>query len=118
MVNEKPNTNDSFSSDGTNKNLNSEYQISNLPAAAGPRHERWQLSNSKSQKMLITLPENSTKETFKKLSEIFDKCESGNSKVYLKIKDSKLETPYSIKNYQDASSEIKKTVPGVRIEIY
>ena len=68
--------------------------------------------------MIITLPDNTAKETFKKLSEIFDKCEAGNAKVYLKIKGTKLETPYSIKNTADVSSAVRKIVPEGKTEIY
>ncbi|MFA5777222.1 MAG: DNA polymerase III subunit alpha [Parcubacteria group bacterium] len=64
-------------------------------------------ANGKS-KIIITLPDNATKETFKKLSEIFDQCESGSAKVYLKIKDSKLETPYSIKYDPEILKRIKE----------
>jgi DNA polymerase-3 subunit alpha len=64
-------------------------------------------ANGKS-KIIITLPNNATKETFKKLSEIFDRCESGSAKVYLKIKDSKLETPYSIKYAPEILERIKE----------
>lgn len=69
-------------------------------------------------KIIIALPDNSTKETFKKLSEIFDKCESGNAKVYLKIKDAKLETPYSIQNSPDTFIQIKNAVPEARIDTF
>ena len=72
----------------------------------------------KSQKMIITLPENSSKDTFKKLSEIFDQCESGGIKIYLKIKGSKLETPYSIKLTADIESAVKNIIPEGKIEMY
>ena len=73
---------------------------------------------NESQKIIITLPNDSTKETFKKLSEIFDKCESGDAKIYLRINDTKLETPYSIKNSADISVQIKNIVPEARIDIF
>lgn len=69
-------------------------------------------------KIIISLSDDSTKETFKKLSGIFDKCKSGNLKIYLKINGTKLETPYSIKNHGDISSQIKSVVPEAKIDIF
>lgn len=69
-------------------------------------------------RIVITLPNDSTKVTFKKLSEFFDKCKSGNSKIYLKINNTKLETPYSIKNSADILSKIKSIVPELKIDIF
>ncbi|MFH0968943.1 MAG: DNA polymerase III subunit alpha [Patescibacteria group bacterium] len=76
------------------------------------------LAYNNNSKIIITLPDGSDKETFKKLSEIFDKCESGNEKVYLKINNSKLETPYSIKNTSEIESAIKKIIPEGKIEVW
>ena len=74
--------------------------------------------NFNSQKMIISLPENSTKENFKKLSDIFDQCEHGETKIYLRIGGSKLETPYSIKLTADTLSAVKNIIPEGKIEMY
>ncbi|MDO8529114.1 MAG: DNA polymerase III subunit alpha [bacterium] len=76
-----------------------------------------QPASGEKNKIIITLPDNSTKETFKKLSEIFDKCEAGSAKVYLKINNSKLETPYCIKNPEAVAPTVKNICPECVIEM-
>lgn len=95
-----------------------QQELENFKRIEATRKKNGSSETNEKSKIIITLPSDSTKETFKKLSEIFDQCESGNSKVYLKIKDSKLETPYSIKNTADISVRIKSAVPNARINIF
>jgi DNA polymerase-3 subunit alpha len=68
-------------------------------------------------KLIVTLPANSTQETLKKISGFFDQCERGTMKVYLSIKDSKLETPYRV-NFGDTLLEsLKTSVPEIQTEL-
>jgi DNA polymerase-3 subunit alpha len=73
---------------------------------------------SEKSKMIISLPENSNKETFKKLSDIFDQCEHGETKVYLKIGVTKLETPYSINYNLEILRKIKEVAIGSEIKFF
>jgi len=95
-----------------------QQELENFKRIEAIRNKNGLSERNGNSKIIITLPDNTAKETFKKLSEIFDKCEAGNAKVYLKIKGIKLETPYSIKNTADALSAVRKIVPEGRIEIY
>ncbi len=69
-------------------------------------------------RLIITLPNNSTSETIKKLSAYFDKCEAGNVKVYLNINDTRLETPYHIMHHEEFTEKIKSIVPEIQVELY
>jgi DNA polymerase-3 subunit alpha len=93
-------------------------EMENFKRIEATRKKNGQASENNKSKLIVCLPDNSTKETFKKLSGVFDQCESGNLKVYLKIKDAKLEVPYSIKNTPDITQKIKSIIPEARIEIW
>jgi DNA polymerase-3 subunit alpha len=67
-------------------------------------------------KIIITLPQASDQETLKTLSAHFGKCQPGDTKVYLKINNTKLETPYCITKSYDLENEIKKLIPGAMVE--
>jgi DNA polymerase-3 subunit alpha len=67
-------------------------------------------------KIILTLPSSSDQETLKTLSAHFGKCELGDTKVYLKINGTKLETPYCIKPITELENEIKKLIPGAILE--
>jgi len=67
-------------------------------------------------KIIITLPQASNQETLKILSAHLGKCESGETKVYLKINSTKLETPYHITKKVELENEIKNLIPGAIIE--
>ncbi len=95
-----------------------QQELENFKRIEATHKKNGHSEKNESQKIIITLPNDSTKETFKKLSEIFDKCESGNAKIYLRINDTKLETPYSIKNSEDISAQIKNIVPEAIIDIF
>jgi DNA polymerase-3 subunit alpha len=77
-----------------------------------------QLNNSSSSSIIIiTLPPESTKEALKNLSQFFDRCEKGETKIYLEIKQSRMETPYRIKYSTELPSLIKKIIPESQIKI-
>ncbi|MBU2028635.1 DNA polymerase III subunit alpha, partial [Patescibacteria group bacterium] len=65
----------------------------------------------------LFLPQGATKETLTNLSQFFDRCEKGETKVYLEIAQSKMETPYRLKYSAELSDAIKKIIPESRIKI-
>ncbi len=69
-------------------------------------------------KMVIFLPPGSGQEILRKLSGFFDRCEAGNTKIYLSIGDSKLETPYCVANPETLQQQISRIAPEARINIY
>ena len=70
-----------------------------------------------STKLTIRLPQNSTQETIKKISQLLDKCSIGKTKVFIALDNSKLETPYSIQQTNDLKEALKIIAPGVKIEL-
>jgi DNA polymerase-3 subunit alpha len=71
-----------------------------------------------SPKIVITLPEASDQETLKTLSSHFGKCQPGDTKVYLRINGTKLETPYCVMKNTELENEIKKLIPGAVVESF
>lgn len=69
-------------------------------------------------KIVISLPGNSTQETLKKISQFFDQCELGSTKVYLQINNTKLETPYCVKNYAELKNKLLSAIPEAKIDIF
>lgn len=69
----------------------------------------------KNHKLIITLPQNFEKVILEKLSSHFDKCELGSMKVYLNIGNTRLETPYCIKEIDDIEQDLKNIVPEATI---
>ena len=69
-------------------------------------------------KIVITLPQASDQETLKTLSAHFSKCQPGDTKVYLKISGTKLETPYCVMKNTELENEIKKLIPGAVVESF
>lgn len=68
-------------------------------------------------KLIITFPQNFSRETLKKLSTHFDKCALGSMKIYLKIGTTTLETPYCIKEIDDIVEDLKNIVPEASVVI-
>ena len=68
-------------------------------------------------KIIISFPETSGQEKIKKLSEFFGRCERGETKVYLNINNSKLETPYCIKFSAELKDSLEKIIPDGNIEV-
>jgi DNA polymerase-3 subunit alpha len=81
----------------------------NESQAAGENYTR--------KKLIITLPQTANKDTFKTLSQYFDKCQFGSMKVYLEINGSKLETPYCITKTDELENQLKNLVPDGKIQL-
>ncbi|MDP1883980.1 MAG: DNA polymerase III subunit alpha, partial [Candidatus Moranbacteria bacterium] len=69
-------------------------------------------------KMVIALPGSAGKDTLKKLSQYFDRCDAGALKVYLAINDQKLETAYRIAPTDNLKSDLGNIVPEAEINIF
>jgi DNA polymerase-3 subunit alpha len=67
--------------------------------------------------IILSFPENSGQESIKKLSEFFARCDRGETKVYLNINNSKLETPYRIKFSAELKNSLEKIIPDGKIKI-
>ena len=67
--------------------------------------------------LTLFLPQGVTKETLKNLSQFFDRCAKGETKVYLEIARSKMETPYRLKYSAELPALIQKIIPESRIKI-
>ena len=74
-------------------------------------------AGSSSEKLIITLPANSDQAILKKISAFFDKCDRGAMKVYLSINNSRLETPYCIKNSENLTASLLQAAPECRVAI-
>jgi DNA polymerase-3 subunit alpha len=68
-------------------------------------------------RITISFPENSGPENIKKISEFFDRCESGKTKVFLALNNSKLETPYQIKFSDQLKYSLERLIPEGKIEL-
>jgi len=64
-------------------------------------------SNSQSQKLIVTLPDNATPEMIQQLTQLFNTCKAGSCKVFLHHQANKLETPFSIEPDSELSEKIK-----------
>ena len=74
-------------------------------------------SDSKSfSKINIILPNNTEQSVFKKISQFFDQCAKGETKVFIHVHNSKLETPYRIKCSRETISSLQTAVPEGKIE--
>jgi DNA polymerase-3 subunit alpha len=70
------------------------------------------------EKLLISFPASFDKNILKSLAAIFDRCEAGETKIYLRIGSSKLETPYRVKKNSDLLDRLNSLLPNARIEIF
>jgi len=68
-------------------------------------------------RITITPSETSSRETLKKISAFLDGCEKGSSKVYVRLANSRLEIPYSIKVNPEIIASLKNIVSGGRIDL-
>jgi DNA polymerase-3 subunit alpha len=68
-------------------------------------------------RIIITLPVNSSADDIKKLSQFFDKCDRGTYKVYLNINNSRLETPYRVQKSRDLKKSLQDIILGSKIDI-
>jgi DNA polymerase III alpha subunit len=67
--------------------------------------------------LTLILPQGATKEALKNLSQFFDQCEKGETKIYLEIAKSKMETPYHIKYSPELPISIQKIIPESQLKI-
>jgi len=67
--------------------------------------------------MTITLPDNSSQDILKKLSQFFDRCDRGSVKLYLSINKTRLETPYCIHPEDDLRDALAKIIPEGKIDL-
>lgn len=74
-------------------------------------------SQNKKARLLITLPDNSSQDILKKLSQFFDQCTLGGMKVYISVNNSQLETPYCIEQFEGLEQSLEKLIPGGKITI-
>jgi DNA polymerase-3 subunit alpha len=71
--------------------------------------------STSSEKIVLLMPPQSTQETLKKLSAFLDQCPAGNAKVYLRLSDKTLETPYHIQKTPHLAGELEKIIPGSQL---
>jgi DNA polymerase-3 subunit alpha len=67
-------------------------------------------------KLLVEFPGSFDKKILKDLAALLDRCQPGETRVYLKIGQNKLETPYSIKKTGNLLDRLNSLVPNARIE--
>jgi len=73
--------------------------------------------NNASSRLTLTLPNNSTPETLKRISNFFDRCDRGSTKVFLSISNSKLETPYCVQLTEALLVSLKNAIPEITFEL-
>jgi DNA polymerase-3 subunit alpha len=69
-------------------------------------------------KFLLKLPPSATQETMRQISQIFDQCPAGSTKVYLEINGSRLETPYCITPSEDLQKKLRTIASDSKIDIF
>lgn len=80
-------------------------------------NENSQISNLKSQRLVVTLPPDAKPEMIKELSELFNTCKSGDCKVFLHHQANKLETPFSIENNSEMLEKVKSIIETGNAEL-
>ncbi len=84
---------------------------------ANGHNENKKVANPKKQ-LTISLGNNSNQEILRKLSQVFNNCDPGETKVYLTINNSRLETPYRIKFSEYLEPELKKVSAEIVMEAF
>jgi DNA polymerase-3 subunit alpha len=74
-------------------------------------------STSDPAKIIVTLPDNINQETLKILSDYFKNCPNGKMQIYLKINNTKIETPFYIAFDQNLENQIHKIIPTALVKI-
>ncbi|MFC1756440.1 DNA polymerase III subunit alpha [Patescibacteria group bacterium] len=100
--------------------VNNAKEINDTELQNFKRIQKTQKSNGnadKKRRVLITIPDNSNQDIIQKLSQFFDKCELGGTKVYISINGSRLETPYCIKQFQGLEQALQGIIPKGKIHI-
>ncbi|MDD3498446.1 MAG: DNA polymerase III subunit alpha [Candidatus Moranbacteria bacterium] len=67
--------------------------------------------------LIINLPDSSDRSIIEKLSKIFDSSEPGNTKVYLHLLNTRMQTSYSIRYDNGISERIRSVVPAGKIDL-
>ena len=69
------------------------------------------------QKIIITLPPQADKSVIGRLSQLFDTCNLGETKVFLNINNTKIQTAYSLKLDNSILENIKNIIPEIKIDL-
>lgn len=69
------------------------------------------------QKITITLPTNAPKSIIAELSKIFDTCKLGDTKIFLDINNTKIQTAYSVDLDSATVENIRNIMPEIKVEI-
>ncbi len=75
------------------------------------------LKMDKCSRIIIYLSDASGQEKIKELSNFFARCEKGETKIYLNINGSKLETPFNIKFSNEIKNSLEKIIPNGEISL-
>lgn len=67
--------------------------------------------------LIINLPDSSDRSIIEKLSKIFDSSEPGNTKIYLNLLNTRMQTSYSIRYDNEISERIRSVVPAGKIDL-
>lgn len=62
-------------------------------------------------RIIISLPSDSDQTVFKKISQFFDQCAKGETKVFITFRNSKLETPYHVQCSDEIISSLASAIP-------
>ncbi|HCP08439.1 MAG TPA: DNA polymerase III subunit alpha [Candidatus Moranbacteria bacterium] len=68
-------------------------------------------------KIIITLPPQADKSVIGRLSQLFDTCNLGETKVFLNINNTKIQTAYSLKLDNSILENIKNIIPEIKIDL-
>jgi DNA polymerase-3 subunit alpha len=68
-------------------------------------------------KAIINIPSNANKSTLGKLSQIFDVCNLGETKIFLNINNTLIQTAYSVELDNQILENIKNSIPEITIEL-
>ena len=74
--------------------------------------------DKKPEKIIINFPSSFDKNILKDLAALFNQCSPGETKIYLKIGENKLETPYQIKFQKELIEKINQLIPESRVNIF
>ncbi|MFZ2154321.1 MAG: DNA polymerase III subunit alpha [Candidatus Moraniibacteriota bacterium] len=99
--------------------LVSEEEIGNFKRvlATQEKNSRPKQPPIKAAKVTITIPANADKSTIGKLSQIFDTCTLGETKIFLEIDGTKVKTAYSLNLENETTEKIRELLPHSEIKI-
>jgi DNA polymerase-3 subunit alpha len=93
-------------------------ELERFERIAVTRQKNGEKENKNSFGINIILPPNSDQATLKKITQILDQCVRGESKVYISINNSRLETPYRIQLSDEKINSLQSAIPEGKIEKY